>query len=137
MVYSYYNIRYTYLLQKVLNDHKVLKHTCRTKVILQSILIEFIVVQKVALIWSSNYFWYVKGDNSAWLYFIVIFEVTSEIIPFTMFIYVLIGRISKHKELINSRKDFAVSASPEKKNVIEPVGFQSYIEGQQVLTHSG
>ena len=34
LVYSYYNLRYTYRLQKVLNNHKVLKDTCRTKVIL-------------------------------------------------------------------------------------------------------
>ena len=101
LVYSYYNIRYTYRLQKVLNEHKVLKDTCRRKVILQSILIEFIVAQKVVLIWSANYFWYAKGNPNAWLNFIVIFEVTSELIPFFIFIYVLIGRISKHKELIN------------------------------------
>ena len=100
LVYSYYNLRYTYRLQKVLNDHKVLKDTCRTKVILQSILIEFIMLLKVALIWSANYFWYAAGNPDAWLNFIVTFEVTSEIVPFSIFIYVLIGRIAKHRELI-------------------------------------
>ena len=101
LIFTYYNLRYTYLLQKILKEQKSLKEAALTKVILQCLLIEFIVLQKVVMIWSNNYFWYSQRDNHEWLYFIVIFEVTSTIIPFSIFILVLVQRIIRHKEMSN------------------------------------
>ena len=99
LIYTYYNLRYTYLLQKILNQHKLLREAARTKVILQCLLIQVIVFMRVVMIWSSNHFWYRRSATMPWLYFIVVYELTSEIIPFSIFIFVLIGKINRHIEM--------------------------------------
>ena len=105
LIYTYYNLRYTYLLQKILAQHQLLREAARTKVVLQCLLIQVIVFMRVAMIWSSNHFWYSKSTTMPWLYFIVIYELTSEIIPFSIFIFVLIGKINRHIEMRKGNSD--------------------------------
>jgi hypothetical protein len=52
-----------------------------------NIIMQLVMVLRLAMIWSQNYFWYMQ-DQTGWLAFVVVYQLFAAIVPITVFIFV-------------------------------------------------
>lgn len=114
---SYYNIRYTYGLSKLMSTHAAFRNGVRCKIITISTLIQVVLFLRLVWIWTCNFFWWKPNDGAEYfLVFDATFFSLSEVIPFLIFCVVLTCRIYSYTQdyrIIQKRKASKQSLEPE------------------------
>ncbi len=57
-----------------------------------NILMEFVLILRVVMIWTQNYFWYMP-NQFGWLCFFDSYQVLANVIPLLVFLYVVVEQI--------------------------------------------
>ena len=81
-------------------SQRVFSQKVQTKILLQALTIEIVLVLRTLYVWLWTWLW---GLKNAWIWalFMFLYELASEIFPFLVFCYILIKQVRYFNKLIN------------------------------------
>jgi hypothetical protein len=98
LVLALYAVFTCVALSREFNKYDLYKRVVKTRVIKLSVLVVIVLVLRVTMIWSQNVFWYSQQPNN-WLYFMVAYQVSANILPLSAFMYITIKQNSPKHEV--------------------------------------
>lgn len=85
-------------LSREFNKYELYKRVVKNRVIKLSVLVVIVLVLRVTMIWSQNVFWYSQEPNN-WLYFMVAYQVSANILPLCAFMCITIKQNNPKREV--------------------------------------